>query len=82
MHALERTMSAGKEDGGILREPFNNSNLNQVLSGARFSNEEPGSKTSPYLNKAKAHDLQLINQNSEKLKEVTSPVKISYMISG
>ena len=82
LHVLERTMSAGKEDGGILREPFTNSNLNQVLSGAKFSNEDQGSKTSPYLNKAKAADLQLMQQNSEKLKEVSSPVKISYMISG
>ena len=40
LHVLERTMSAGKEDGGILREPFTNSNLNQVLSGAKFSNED------------------------------------------
>ena len=54
-------MSAGKEDGGILREPFVNTNLNQVFSGAKFANEEPGSKTSQYVNKAKATDLNLIN---------------------
>ena len=61
MQVLERTMSAGKEDGGILREPFVNTNLNQVFSGAKFANEEPGSKTSQYVNKAKATDLNLIN---------------------
>ena len=60
MHVLERTMSAGKEDGGILREPFVNSNLNHVFSGAKFANEEPGSKNSQYINKGKAADLNLM----------------------
>ena len=53
-------MSAGKADGGIEREPLVATNLNQVLSGAKFSNEETGSKTSPYLNKFKAGELNLV----------------------
>ena len=75
-------MSAGKADGGIQQETLIPTNLNQVLSGAKFSNQDSGSKTSPYKNKFKAGDLNLVQQNSERLKTVSSPVKISYMISG
>ena len=43
-----------------MREPLVGNGLNQIVSGAKFSvNEESGSKTSPYKNKAKAGDLLL-----------------------
>ena len=58
---VERTMSAGKVDGGISREPLVSHGLNQAIAVSKFAHHEDSgtSPQSPYKNKGKAGDLAL-----------------------
>ena len=55
-------MSAGKADGGISREPLVANRIIKGASASKFARDDmSGSKTqSPYKNKGKAADLNII----------------------